>query len=583
MQGVSSAALQLNYPILSGMLLLLISFLAGILTILAPCVLPVLPVMVGGTFSGKAKDRARPYVIVFSLAVSIIFFTLLLKVSTILVNLSPNALTDFSGGLLIALGLVAALPELWEKLMVNLNLEAASLRLLGKSEHNKNQYVAPVLTGVALGPVFSSCSPTYAFILASVLPSSLAAGLIYLVAYTLGLVAILLVILVSGRKYITRYSWAINTHSVFRRSLGIIFIAFGLAFITGFETHAEVWVANHLPFDETKIEQVLLQKQQQHHSLTHNLGNANVLNVQPVPAPQFQGLTNWINSQPLTISELKGKVVLVDFWTYSCINCIRSVPYVEKWYQTYHDKGLVVVGVNTPEFAFEHNPANVAAAVKSFGITYPVALDNNYETWNAYDNDSWPADYLIDKSGDIRYVNLGEGNYAQTEEAIQLLLGIHQPLQTPNNSVPISQSQTPETYFGTNRDTDYVGSPALKDGTVDFTPSTNLGTNQWTLGGSWNIAAQPITSESADSTLSFNVSAKNVYMVASNPDGKDNMVGVSLPASVAGQYGSDVVNGSVDVNSARLYHIVSLKQFGSTTVTLHVPMGVSLYTFTFGS
>ena len=565
------------------MLLLLISFIAGILTILAPCVLPVLPVMVGGTLSGKAKDRARPYVIVASLAVSIIFFTLVLKVSTVLVNLSPNVLTDFSGGLLIALGVAAAVPELWERLIVDLNLEAASLRFLGKSEKNQNQYVAPILTGVALGPVFSSCSPTYAFILASVLPSSFSAGLIYLIAYTLGLVVILLVILVSGRKYITRYPWAINTHSIFRRSLGIIFIAFGLAFITGFETHAEVWVANHLPFDETRLEQVLLEKQQQHHSLTHSVGNASVLNVQPVAAPQFQGLTSWINSPPLTLSNLRGKVVLVDFWTYSCINCIRSVPYIEKWYETYHDKGLDIVGVNTPEFAFEHNPANVAAAVKSFGITYPVALDNNYDTWNAYDNDSWPADYLVDKSGNIRYVSLGEGNYAQTEEAIQLLLGIHQPLQTPNNSVPISQSQTPETYFGTNRDMNYVGSPTLNDGSATFTPAASLAANQWTLGGTWNIQAQPITSESSGDTLSFNVTAKNVYMVASNENGQNDSVGVSLPANVAGQYGSDVVNGSVDVNSSRLYHIVSLKQFGSTTVTLHVAPGVSLYTFTFGS
>jgi cytochrome c biogenesis protein CcdA/thiol-disulfide isomerase/thioredoxin len=565
------------------MLLLLISFLAGILTILAPCVLPVLPVMVGGTLSGKNKDRARPYVIVVSLAVSIVFFTLLLKVSTVLVNLSPNVLTDFSGGLLIALGIAAAIPELWEKFVVSLNLEAASLRFLGKTERSRNQYAAPVLTGVALGPVFSSCSPTYAFILASVLPSSFSAGLIYLVAYTLGLVVILLIILVSGRKYITRYPWAINTHSVFRRSLGIIFIGFGLAFITGFETHAEVWVANHLPFDETKIEQVLLEKQQQHHSLTHNLGNANVLNVQPVAAPQFQGLTNWINSPPLTLSTLKGNVVLVDFWTYSCINCIRSVPYIEKWYQTYHDKGLDIVGVNTPEFAFEHNPANVAAAVKSFGITYPVALDNNYGTWNAYDNDSWPADYLIDKAGNIRYVNLGEGNYAQTEEAIQVLLGIHQPLQTPNNSVPISQDQTPETYFGTNRASDYVGSPALNDGTINFTPAASLAANQWTLSGSWNITAQPITSQSAADTLSFNVSAKNVYMVATNENGQNDTVGVSLPSDVAGQYGSDAKNGTVNVNGSRLYHIVSLKQFTTTTVTLHVPAGVSLYTFTFGS
>jgi cytochrome c biogenesis protein CcdA/thiol-disulfide isomerase/thioredoxin len=564
------------------MLLLLISFLAGVLTILAPCVLPVLPVMVGGTLSGKSRDRARPYVIVASLAASIIFFTLLLKVSTVLVNLSPNVLTDFSGGLLIALGLASAIPELWEQLIISLNLEAASLRFLGKGEKNQNQYVGPVVTGVALGPVFSSCSPTYAFILASVLPSSFLAGFIYLVSYTLGLVAILLVILLTGRKYITKYSWAINTHSIFRRSLGLLFIVIGVAFITGYQVKAELWVANHLPFDETRIERVLLEKQN-HPTITHNVGNNSVLNVQSVPAPQLQGLTNWINSPPLTLNQLKGKVVLVDFWTYSCINCMRTLPYLEKWYAAYQNQGFVILGINTPEFAFEHNPANVAAAVKSDGIHYPVALDNNYDTWNAYDNDSWPADYLIDKSGNIRYVSLGEGDYGKTEEAIQQLLGIHRKLTTPTGVVPITQSQTPETYFGTNRQSNYTGSPAIAGGTTNYTPAVSLGSNQWTLGGAWNISAQPITTVSGNSTLTFNVSAKDVYMVASNANGANDPVQVSLPSNVAGQYGSDAPGGVVTVNSARLYHIVSLKQFGTTTVTLHVPSGVSLYTFTFGS
>ena len=567
------------------MLLLLISFFAGVLTILAPCVLPVLPVMVGGTLAGKKNnDKSRPYVIVASLAFSIIFFTLLLKVSTVLVNLSPNALTDFSGGLLIALGIASAVPELWEKLVIALNLEAASLRFLGKSEKSQNQYIGPILTGVALGPVFSSCSPTYAFILASVLPISFSAGLIYLVAYTLGLVAILLVILVSGRKYITRYPWAINTHSVFRRSLGILFIIIGLAFIGGYQIKAELWVANRLPFDETKIERFLLAKQKPR-SITRALANSSVLNVQPTPAPQLQGLTNWINSPPLTLNQLHGKVVLVDFWTYSCINCLRTLPYLEKWYAAYHDKGFVILGINTPEFAFEHNPANVAAAVKSHDILYPVALDNNYDTWNAYQNDSWPADYLIDKTGNIRYVSLGEGEYGKTEQAIQALLGINQPLKTPTGSVPITQDQTPETYFGTNREQNYVGSPDLNDGTATFTPAatSSLPSDSWTLGGNWGVSGESITSNSANSTLSFNVSAKDVYMVATNAAGQTGNVSVKLPSNVSGQFGNDVVNGQVSVNASRLYNIVSLKRFGSTTVTLTVPKGLSLYTFTFGS
>ena len=568
------------------MLLLLISFVAGILTILAPCVLPVLPVIIGGSVGATVKDKARPYVIAASLAVSIIAFTLLLKVSTVLINLSPSVLTDLSGALVIALGLVSVWPEAWERLVIWLNWQAASQRFLGRGERNKDKYAGPILVGLALGPVFASCSPTYAFILASVLPHSFLSGLIYLITYSLGLVLTLLGVSLVGRKYISRYGWALDTHSLFRRIIGVLFVLIGLVIISGHEISVETWVANHLPFDETKIERVLLAKQNKS-SLLHNISsavsNSDVLNVQSTPAPEFAGLTNWINSPPLTLAQEQGKVVLVDFWTYSCINCIRSIPYVEKWYQTYEKQGLVVVGVNTPEFAFEHNPDNVAAAVKKDGITYPVALDNNYDSWNAYNNDSWPADYLIDKQGNIRYVSLGEGDYDKTEKAIQTLLGVTRPLQTPTSNVPIGQNQTPETYFGTNREQNYVGSPALNDGTAQFTPSTSPQSNQWTLSGKWQISAESITSQDAAAKLTFHVSAKDIYVVAGSANNQPMPVAVGLLAAQAGQYGADAPGGTATIAGSKLYHIVSLRQASSTTVTLTVPAGTSLYTFTFGS
>jgi cytochrome c biogenesis protein CcdA/thiol-disulfide isomerase/thioredoxin len=568
------------------MLLLLIAFIAGILTILAPCVLPTLPVIIGGSIDGSKKDKGRPYIIGASLALSVIVFTLLLKVSTVLVNLSPNALNWLSGGLLVLLGVAAMVPELWEKLMIALNWQAASQRFLGKGERNKSKYTGPVLIGVALGPVFSSCSPTYAFILASVLPFSFGAGLVYLIAYTLGLTLALLAVALLGRKLIATFSWAVDTHSLFRRALGVLFVVIGIGIIAGYQIKVETWVANHLPFDETKIEQVLLSKQHKSsilHRISQDVMGNSVLNVTPTPAPELQGLTNWINSDPLTLAQLKGKVVLVDFWTYSCINCIRSVPYVEKWQQTYHDKGLVIIGVNTPEFAFEHNPDNVAAAVSRFGITYPVALDNDYATWNAFSNNSWPADYLIDQNGNIRYVSLGEGDYGRTEKAIQTLLGVNQTLQTPTSNVPISQNQSPETYFGTNRAQNYTGTPDLTSGDHSFTADNSLSDSGWTLHGNWHIDAESITSNDSTATLTYNAAAKDVYVVASSADGSDKTMSVGLSGTAAGQYGGDAPNGTATINSSRLYHIVSLHQFGRATVTLTVPKGVSLYTFTFGS
>ena len=569
-----------------GTLLLLISFIAGILTILAPCVLPVIPIIIGGSVSGDIRQKARPYIIGASLALSIIGFTLLLKVSTSLVGLPPATLDWVSGLILIGLGLVSVFPSLWERFLIYFNFEAMAQRFLNRSQHTKGVYTGAILIGVALGPVFASCSPTYAFILASVLPNTFLAGLIYLIAYTVGLALALLLISLAGRKLIKRLSWAVDTHSLFRRLLGVLFVLIGIAVITGFQVTAETWIADHLPFDESKVEQVLLISQHQQIAKAVKPTRGSVLNVQSTPEPAFKGLTNWINSPPLTLSGLKGKVVLVDFWTYSCINCIRSIPYVEKWYETYQDKGFVVVGINTPEFAFEHDPTNVANAVKADGITYPVALDNDYDTWNAFNNDSWPADYLIDKQGNIRYDALGEGGYSTTETAIQELLGIDEPLKTTNDTVPVSQTQTPETYLGTDREQAYVGSPDIDStqGITKFTPfaTKSLPSGDWTLGGQWDIEGSSITSQAAGSTITISTQAKDVYLVAQPTGGAANVT-VGLPSADANSYGSDAPGGVVNIDQSKLYHIASFNTAKASTVTLTVPAGISLYTFTFGS
>jgi cytochrome c biogenesis protein CcdA/thiol-disulfide isomerase/thioredoxin len=571
------------------MLLLLISFIAGILTILAPCVLPAIPIVIGGSVGGDVQKKARPYIVVASLTISIILFTLLLKVSTILINVPPDALNWLSGGLLIGLGIAATFPTLWELLVIRFNWQAKSDQLLNESQKQKNPYIGPVLIGAALGPVFASCSPTYAFILASVLPRSFFSGLIYLIVYAIGLSVALLVVSLAGRKALKKYRWAIDTHSVFRRSLGVLFIIIGVVVFVGLQIKVETWIANQLPFDETKIEQVLLAGQQQNtivQKLIKSAADSSVLNVRPTPAPELQGLTSWINSKPQTLAGLKGKVVLVDFWTYSCINCIRTLPYIKTWYQTYKNDGFIVLGINTPEFAFEHNPENVQAAVKSFGITYPVALDNNYDTWNAFGNNSWPADYLIDKNGAIRYTAVGEGDYSTTEKAIQELLGVNRPLSEGTVTVPITGKQTPETYLGTDRASNYVGSPNETEvigKTTTFEASPILSQNQWTLHGSWNIKANSITSNSNSTTLSFHITAKDAYVIATPTAGTTQQLDVSLPSSSSSIYGSDVIHGSVKVDQERLYHIISGSSVNDPVVTLNVPKGMSLYTFTFGS
>ena len=566
------------------MLLLIIALVTGALTVLAPCVLPVLPVIIGGSLGGKA-DKKRPYIITGSLVVSLIAFTLLLKVSTIFIHLSPNILNYISGSIVIALGLVSLFPTYWEELLSRTGWQASAQRFLGKSDRNQSELAGPILTGVALGPVFSTCSPTYAFILASVLPRNLSSGIIYLIAYCIGLAAALLAVALLGKRFIKRVAWAVDTHSTFRKSIGVLFIIIGITIFSGFQVKAQLWVANHLPFNSTRLEQRLLATQTTNSRIKTSKPpeDKDLFNVTPgIQAPELTGLTNWINSKPLELSKLKGKVVLIDFWTYSCINCLRSLPYTEKWQETYASKGFTVIGVHTPEFAFEKDPKNVANFVKGHGLTYPIALDNDYGTWNAFQNNSWPAEYLIDKEGNVRDVKLGEGNYDKTEKAIQSLLGESGPLTTKAVAVPFDQQQTPETYFGIARAANYTGSPALKIGTHSYAQAANLNANQWTLNGRWNEGTDKLTSTEASSTLTFHTRSKDVYLVAGSADDQPASIGVKLPDGST-SYGSDVVDGQLIVNGSRLYHIVALPALGDTAVTLSVPAGVSLYTFTFGS
>lgn len=571
------------------MTLLFLSFVAGILTVLAPCVLPLLPVIIGGSVSADEKQKSRPYVIALSLAVSLVAFTLLLKVSTVLINVSPEVWTYVSGGLVLTLGLVSVFPSWWEKLAAKLKLQSGSDKLLSQGFKNKGRFIGPILIGAALGPVFSSCSPTYAYILATVLPRSALEGFVHLVAYSLGLVLVLLLVAIFGRKVIQRFQWAANPHGWFRRGIGIVFVVIGLLIITGYEKKFETWLVQNEYVGSTLLEQKIFNNVIEQEGFIENEDKGDsmmnkdetIFNVNPTPAPELRGILSWINSEPTSLEKLRGKVVLIDFWTYSCINCIRTLPYVEKWYEAYKDQGFVVIGVHAPEFAFEKKEENVRNAVAEYGLTYPIALDNDFATWRAFGNRYWPAHYLIDKDGNIRYTHFGEGEYTTTEKAIQELLGENKPLVTQDPSVSLSREITPETYFGIARAENYVGSPSLKAGSAVFQKKTNLSNDQWTLEGNWNVADDSITAVSDLATLTFRISAKDVYVVASSSVGEQN-----LKVSISDQNnfeGTDVNgDGVLVVDQSKLYHIAAFHKQQDATIELQVPKGVSLFTFTFG-
>ena len=297
--------------------------------------------------------------------------------------------------------------------------------------------------------------------------------------------------------------------------------------------------------------------------------------------PPFLGIAQWWNTpnnQPLTPESLKGKVVLVDFWTYSCINCLRTLPFLKELQANYASKGLVIVGVHTPEFDFEGVPANVGNAITNLGITWPVALDNRYQTWNAYQNEYWPAEYLFDAQGRLRHTQFGEGDYDVTEAAIRLLLADNgatglgsttAPIQTPNFSL----IETPETYFGLGRGTAFMNAQNPSTNPTDYVLNAKPTADQWSAGGSWQFATEYAEALSDDSTFAFNVQASQLHLVLDSVDGKDKTIEVSIDGGAS---------QSFTINAPMLYTVAKFPNGGQHTVTIKmINGGVRFYSATF--
>jgi cytochrome c biogenesis protein CcdA/thiol-disulfide isomerase/thioredoxin len=582
------------------MTLLLISFVAGLLTVLAPCVLPLLPVIVGESISGK-PSRKRAIVTIASLGISLFLFTFLLKVSTVLIHVPLEALSIVSGALLIIFGLLTVFPSLWDHFGLANALNKSSNRVMGQG-YMKQSLVGDIIVGAALGPVFSSCSPTYFLILATVLPVSLAAGIVYLTVYIVGLCLALFGIAVVGQRLVNKLGIASDPNGWFKRSIGILFIVIGVLVISGFDKKIEASVLAHAGiFDVTKIEQRLLTSGNSRGAINSIvLGEQLTLEQKAAkytPAPELVKPDGYLNTdgQPITIGQFKGKkVVLIDFWTYSCINCQRTIPYLNQWYAKYKDQGLEIISVHTPEFAFEHEQANVAAALKQFGIQYPVVLDNEYQTWNAFGNQFWPRDYLIDIDGYIVHDHAGEGDYDVTEKAIQAALAERaqrlgtDPAMIATSTVSLAdpllkEVQSPETYFGYDRN-QYLGNGTPgQSGTHSYTFPMATVPNLLYLQGTWNIGKEFATA-SADAHIKFNYSAHDVYFVAS----ASTPVTITVlrdGVPVGSMAGSDVNanNSTVQISDQRLYRLVHDTSAGAHTIELIIHgSGLNAYTFTFG-
>lgn len=301
-------------------------------------------------------------------------------------------------------------------------------------------------------------------------------------------------------------------------------------------------------------------------------------------APDFIGIASWINSPPLTIDELRGKVVLVDFWSYSCINCVRTFPYLKQWYESYKDKGFVIVGVHSPEFGFEHDKKNVEEAVKKYQITYPVALDNNFRTWNAYHTQFWPTSYLINQYGHIVKKHTGEGKYLEMENAIRKLLQLP-PLTGPQEPSPILRPMTNETYLGYNRGASYSPDIVFEKDRVASYDFQTVNPDEVGIRGLWRIGPESITAVGSNSELVLNFIGTEVHLVLTGKS--ETPLRVLLDGNpVPQEFFTDDMDaeGNILVNGDGKYSIINLRgAFGRHTLTLIVPPGISAYAFSFGN
>jgi cytochrome c biogenesis protein CcdA/thiol-disulfide isomerase/thioredoxin len=567
-----------------------IAFAAGLVTVFSPCILPVLPVVLGSSVSG---GKLRPVGVITGLIVSFSIFTLAISQIVALLGLSASVLRLVAVAVIAFLGLSLLIPALNER------VERLFSRLPGMaSTKQRGGWWGGVLTGTSLGLVWAPCAgPILAAVTALAATQQVSAGTaIVVIAYAVGAGVPLLGIAYGGRALAQRAArlarYGGRVHQVF----GGLMLATALLMAFSLDVTFTVWATNALPASWTTSLQSFEQSaavQQQINQLSGPAAPtampiAASTNAAGPAAPEITGITHWINSDPLTIQALHGKVVLIDFWTYSCINCIRTLPYTTAWYNKYKDQGLVVIGVHAPEFAFEQETANVEDAVKRYQITYPVAQDNQFKTWRAYSNNYWPAEYVIDAQGILRHTHFGEGQYDETEQVLQQLLkesGAQQVNTALTKVAPAGfvDNQTPETYVGTGRQERFLSVERAKEGvTRQYSFPAWVPLHTFAADGQWTFQKE-FAQTGADARLQLHFKARDVYLVMSS--GRAAPVDVQLRDVTPPNNRSEEVNaqGQIMVGQSRLYHLVQLDKGQEGTVELRFSQpGVKVYAFTFG-
>ena len=559
--------------------LLGIAIVAGVVAGISPCVLPVLPVLfVAGATEGESK-RLRPLAVVAGLVVSFTVFTLAGTEILTLLHLPLDLLRDIGIALLGLIGLGLCIPSLGEVVA----RPFARVRIPTLSGERSGFVI-----GLGLGAVFVPCAgPVLTAI--SVVAATHHVGfesVLLTLCFSRGTAIPLLAIAFAGGVLVARVRALRQRAPLIRVVGGIVLIAMAAVLATNVASGLQRVVPGYTSALQHNVEgSTFVTKQlasikasKPSKAAIHGsicVADSSVLG-DCSEAADFTGIVGWLNTpgdRPITLASLRHEVVLVDFWTYSCINCQRSLPHVEAWHARYRNDGLVVVGVHTPEFAFEHVISNVKAAAAQLGVRYPIAIDNNYATWQAYGNEGWPAEYLIDGTGLLRYSSAGEGDYAGTESLIRQLLvdnrpGLKLPPPTEVANRTPTEVMTPETYLGYDR-IDNLYETLTKGKATDYTLPGSTPPDYFEIGGTWTVNAEEMTA-GPGAVLAYDVTAKDVYLVIAGSG--------QVSVSVDGKTTRSFTVGGIP----KLYTLVDSPQTFTGDLKVTFTPGIEAYDLTFG-
>ena len=511
----------------------------------SPCILPILPLILASSASGS---KVRPLQIIAGFIVSFTLFSLVSRQILAATGIQQDQIQMGAYALLLLFGLVMLIPWLESKFASGTGPLADWAQKINSNEI-MDKRGGGFLVGALIGIVWIPCAgPILAIAVLQVIQSQTNLdAMATIAAFSIGAAIPMLFIAYAGQSLI-KHVQALSKHAVaIRRAMGVVIIIFAGMGLSGF--NLGVWAVTQgfaaEPFEqqETRLKDGL---------------------SRPYKAPDFEGIAYWINSPALTMADLKDKVVLIDFWTYSCINCIRTLPYLKSWYEKYKDDGFVIVGVHSPEFAFEGEVRNVKKAVKKFGITYPVALDNSFDTWRNYENRYWPAHYLISREGKVVYTHFGEGQYDVTENNIRHLLGLDHRDDLEEGDKPYSFGQTPETYLGTAR----------ADNEIRYDKDAgSLPLHHWFVTGNWLRTREHIESREAGAALTMHFRSRKVFLVMESADDYPKTVKISYKGW----------ERQLTVQDSELYELIDAGQVTADTVRIEAQdPGLRMFAFTFG-